>query len=516
MDLTGLADRFGDKPAVVIDDEVDVLTYAELEADSNRIARILVDLGLEAGDGFAAMLDNSTIVASAWWAALRAGFYYTPINWHLTASEVAFILRDCGARALIVHPKYADIARTATEGTGVVVLSVGPSPDLIDLREAMAATSPDPLADRPAGAPMFYSSGTTGRPKGVRAPLTGRPLTEGESLPETIMRMYEVAPDTRYLSTGPLYHSSPPLWSFGMHTIGATAVIMSRFDPELALRLIQNQGITTSQWVPTMFHRLLALPSEIRNAYDLSGHRTAYHAAAPCPVPTKRAMIEWWGPILTEFYAATEGGTTMITSPEWLARPGSVGRCWTGGEVHILDPGDRHELPAGQAGLVYFKALPTLRFEYFNDPEKTRSVYHGDLVTAGDIGYLDDDGYLFLVDRQHDMIISGGVNIYPREIEHVLQEHPRVVDVAVLGTPDPEFGESVTAVVEPDVMPADEAAAAELRTDLLTHARAELAGFKVPKVVDFVAKLPRDPNGKLYKRRLRDEVRPVKSAPPQS
>jgi long-chain acyl-CoA synthetase len=498
MNLSELAQQHGDRPALVIDEAVEVLTYGALDDASIRFARAFADLGLGPGDGVAAILDNSARVAELWWAALRSGLYYTPVNWHLTATEVSWILQDSGARVLVVDVAHVAVAREAVRGLDVAVVALGETEGCLDLTALAASMSGSPLAHEPAGSPMFYSSGTTGRPRGIRPRLSGRDLREGTNLPNAIMRMYDVPGDAVYLSPGPLYHSSPSLWSFGMHTIGATAVVMSRFDAATAVRLIEGQRVTHSQWVPTMFSRMLELPEAERLGRDLSSHRVAYHAAAPCPVPVKRAMIEWWGPILTEFYAATEGGTTLISSAEWLDRPGSVGRAWSGGEVHVLDPVSHEEQPAGTPGLIYFKRLADLRFEYHNDPEKTAAVHHGDLVTAGDIGYLDDEGYLFLTDRQSDMIISGGVNIYPREIEHVLLEHPDIRDAAVFGVPDPDFGESVHAVVE--VAPGTSPGADDIRA----WCRERLAGFKTPRSVEIVTELPRDPNGKLYKRRLKE------------
>jgi fatty-acyl-CoA synthase len=317
------------------------------------------------------------------------------------------------------------------------------------------------------------------------------------------MTTFGIGPGDRYLSPAPLYHSAPASWSFGANSVGATAVIMSRFDAEAALRLVDAQEITVSQWVPTMFQRMLRLPDEVRSTYQGRTHRAAYHAAAPCPQHVKRAMIEWWGPIICEFYAATEGGATFIDSSEWLERPGSVGRHWTGGTIHVLDLADRHELPPGEDGLVYFEAFAANRFEYFDDPEKTASVYHGDdLVTAGDIGHLDADGYLYLTDRLSNMIISGGVNIYPAEIEQHLAAHPDVVDAAVFGVPNEEFGEEVKAVVQ--VAP-QRIGDASLGDELARFCRDGLAGFKCPRSIDLVESLPRDENGKLYKRHLRDE-----------
>ncbi|MGW6459399.1 acyl-CoA synthetase [Streptomyces sp. NPDC055078] len=501
-----MAERHPDRAAITLGESGRTVTYAELDAGSNRVAHALAALGVAPGDGVAVMLPNVAEFGEIWWAAMRSGLYFTPVNWHLTASEIRFIVQDCGAKVLFFHQDHAEAAAGATEGLGIhrICVTAGSDrvPGTLSYEEVVAGLPATPIAREYAGAPMFYSSGTTGKPKGIRPRLTMDRPGDSPSLMRTVMEQYGLTDGARYLCTGPLYHSSPALWSFGQHTIGGTAVIMPRFDAEAALRLIESEAVSHSQWVPTMFSRMLKLPEEVRHRYDLSSHRAAFHAAAPCPVDVKRRMIDWWGEILVEFYAATEGGSTVITSKEWLEHPGSVGRAWAGGGVHILDPGSREELPAGSPGLVYFTAMANHRFEYHNDAAKTAETYHGDMVTAGDIGYLDAEGYLYLTDRSSDMIISGGVNIYPREVEEVLLAHPAVTDVAVFGIPNTEFGEEVLAVVQP----ADSHdGGPELGDELIAYCREHLAGFKVPRRVDFVTALPRDPNGKLYKRRLRDE-----------
>lgn len=501
-----MAEKYPERAAFIVGEFGPTVTYAELNARSNQIAHALAGLGIGPGDGVAVVLPNIAEFGEIWWAAMRSGLYFTPVNWHLTASEIRFVVEDCGAKALFFHDDFAETAMEATEGLDLHRIRVGGRPgvaaDVIGLDEFTAGRPETRIVHEYAGAPMFYSSGTTGKPKGIRPRLTAAAPDAGPSLMRSVMDQHGLTENTRYLSSGPLYHSSPTLWSFGQQTIGGTAVIMPRFDAESALRLIEKHAITHSQWVPTMFTRLLSLPEDVRTRYDLTSHRVAYHAAAPCAVDVKRRMIEWWGEILVEFYAATEGGSTVITSGEWLKRPGSVGRAWAGGKVYVLDPGTHEEVSAGTPGLVYFQAMANHRFEYHNDPEKTAEVYRGDKVTAGDIGYLDDEGYLFLTDRSSDMIISGGVNIYPREIEDVLLGHPAVADVAVFGIPNKEFGEEVLAVVQP-AEPG--AGSRELGEQLIAYCREHLAGFKAPRRVEFAGSLPRDPNGKLYKRRLRDE-----------
>ncbi len=505
--LGDAAERWPDVAACVIDDGVDSITFRQLDERSNALAHGLAALGLGPGDTLAIILENSIEFAVGWWAAMRSGMYATPINWHLTAPETQYVLENSQAKAVITSPATAQAAASALAAVNAVQLQVGAAGagngDVLDF-DRFIAEHPTHRIDRElAGGPMFYSSGTTGRPKGVKPKLSGSHPAEFATVSNLIMTTFGIGPGDRYLSPAPLYHSAPSSWSFGANSVGATAVIMSRFDAAAALGLLDSQDITVSQWVPTMLQRLLRLPDDVRTAYRGANHRAAYHAAAPCPPSVKHAMIDWWGPIIYEFYAATEGGATFIDSHEWLERPGSVGKHWSGGTIHVLDLADRREVPPGQDGLIYFEAFAANRFEYFDDPDKTASVYHGDdLVTAGDIGHLDDDGYLFLTDRLSNMIISGGVNIYPAEIEQHLAGHPAVVDVAVFGIPDEEFGEEVKAVVQvsPGVV-----GRSELVDELQRFCREGLAGFKCPRSIDLVDALPRDENGKLYKRLLRDD-----------
>ncbi len=496
-----------DAVACVIDDGSSEITYRELDERSNALAHGIAALGCGPGDTVAIMLENSIEFAVAWWAATRSGMYVTPINWHLTSGETQYVLENSRAKVVVTSPSTSADAAAALAATNVIEIQVGAAAvgndDLIDFATFLGEHPVHPIERELAGGPMFYSSGTTGRPKGVKPKLSGQHPSEFTSVSNLIMATFGIGPGDRYLSPAPLYHSAPSSWSFGAHTVGATSVIMTKFDAATALGLLDSQGITVSQWVPTMFQRMLRLPDDVRSAYRGVTHQKAFHAAAPCPASVKRAMIEWWGPIICEFYAATEGGATFIDSASWLEHPGSVGRHWSGGTIHILDLIDRSPVPPGGEGLIYFEAFAANRFEYHDDPQKTASVYHGDnLVTAGDIGRIDEEGYLYLTDRLSNMIISGGVNLYPAEIEQHLAGHPDVIDVAVFGVPNDEFGEEVKAVVQ--VAPADLD-----RPDLIDHlnrfCREGLAGFKCPRSFDLVAELPRDENGKLYKRRLRDE-----------
>lgn len=504
MYLGDQAERTSSRLAIVMEDGSDALTYGELEAASNRFAHALASLGLGPGDVVAVMLENRSEWASIWWGTIRSGMYLTPVNWHLTPEEAEYILGNSEAKVLVVGPATAETAARLHRPPGLVTVAVGGAEldGALPFEDLLADQPERRIAREMAGAPMFYSSGTTGRPKGIKAQLSGEHPSKAPTVAHLMVTSFGMRDGDRYLNPAPLYHGAPASFTFGSHTIGATSVVMRRFDADRAIRLIQDQRITISQWVPTMFQRMLRLPEATRRAYDLSSHRTAVHAAAPCAASVKKAMIDWWGPILLEYYGATECGATVISSEEWLTHPGSVGKPWNAGtKMALLDPATKEPVSTGTEGLVYFEPLGAHRIEYYKDPEKTASIYHDGMVTAGDIGYVDEAGYLYLTDRLSNMIISGGVNIYPQEIEQCLGDHPAVLDVAVFGIPNDEFGEEVKAVVEParDARPGPELAA-----ELASHCRAHLAGFKVPRTIDFVDRLPRDENGKLYKRRLRD------------
>ena len=491
-----------DAAAIVMGSTGETTTYAQLEERSSRLARALRACGLHAGDHIAIVMENNRPFLEVTWAAQRSGLYYTTINSHLRPAEVQYVLDDCGAVALVSSEAMAnvvgglDLSRIA-----VRVCAVGDL-DGFDRYEAVLASAPDDIVvDEQEGREMLYSSGTTGQPKGVRKPLPGTPFGDPSAPPVQVARgigMYGVAPGKVYLSPAPMYHAAPLVYSMSMHRLGATVVVMEKFDPQLCLELIERHRVTLGQFVPTMFTRMLRLPDDVRSRYDVSSLEVAVHAAAPCPIPVKRQMIEWWGPIIIEYYSGTEDiGTALITAQEWLEHPGSVGRPMD--ECHIVGE-DGQELPAGEPGVVYFAT--DRPFEYHNDPDKTASaVNERGWRTLGDIGYLDADGYLYLTDRQAYMIISGGVNIYPQEAESVLAAHPKVSDVAVIGVPDAEMGEAVKAVVTP-VDP--DAAGPELEQELLIFCRNELATYKCPRSIDFADDLPRDDNGKLYKRLLRE------------
>jgi acyl-CoA synthetase (AMP-forming)/AMP-acid ligase II len=490
------------RPAIVMGSSGATVTYAELEDRSTRFARFLRAQGLQVGDHLAILLGNEPAFLEVAWAAQRSGLHYTAINSHLRAGEVQYVLDDCGAKALVSSAALTEVL-TALDLSRVPtrVSTVGPIPGFDQYSDVLAAQPPGPLTDECEGREMLYSSGTTGFPKGVRKPLPGSAFGDPTSVPAQIalaMTAGGTAGESVYLNPAPLYHSAPIVGSMSWQRVGATVVLMEKFEARECLALIERHRVTDAQLVPTMFSRLLRLPTAEREKHDLSSLRSVMHTGAPCSVPVKRQMIEWWGPVIHEYYSGTEDiGATMISAQEWLTHPGSVGRPLE--PCHILGE-DGSELPPGEIGVVYFEGGRP--FAYHNDAAKTDSVRNeAGWRTLGDMGFLDADGYLYLTDRQAHMIISGGVNIYPQEAENVLAGHPAVADVAVIGVPDEDMGEAVKAVVEltESAAPAD-----VLATELMEYCRAELATYKCPRSVDFVAELPRDPNGKLYKRLLRE------------
>jgi len=491
-----------EKAAIVMASTGEVVNYRELDERSNRCAQLLWDVGLRPGDGIALFLENHPRFFEIAWAAQRSGLYYTAVSSRLTPPEVEYIVDDCGARVFFTSYTKRDVAEVLLKrlpGVRRRLMLSGIVPGYEPYEESVAAYPARPLAIEFEGSDLLYSSGTTGRPKGVKPPLPGKPAGSVPALLRLVTHLYGAGPDTVYLSPAPLYHAAPLRFNLSVQRLGGTCIVMEHFDALEALRLIERFRVTFSQWVPTMFVRMLKLPERERSRFDLSSHRAAVHAAAPCPVEVKEQMIAWWGPILHEYYGGTEGnGLTALDSREWLAHRGSVGKPVLG-EAHIVGE-DGSELPVGETGMVYFANGPG--FEYHNDPEKTRSSRNEKgWSTLGDIGYVDRDGYLYLTDRKAHMIISGGVNIYPQETENVLVTHPKVADVAVIGVPNEDFGEEVKAVVQPFDM-AD--AGPELASELMDYCRQRLADLKCPRSVDFEAELPRHPTGKLYKRLLKD------------
>jgi acyl-CoA synthetase (AMP-forming)/AMP-acid ligase II len=508
--VAAIAQKSPDKPALIYGNGERIESYGELERNSRRIGHWLRRAGLEPGDGIAAYLANDDEFFDLYWACHRVGLYFTPVNWHLQEDEIQYIVDNCDAKLLVAHARFAELAeRVAARAPKLEKrLAVGGEiPGFQPLEEALSSAPADaPLADELEGSVMLYSSGTTGKPKGVRRALPRIPAGHPSVLAGVVglAALFGIGEKDTYLTPAPLYHAAPIGFTSSMQRIGATAVVMRRFDAEDALRTIQDQKVTAAQFVPTHFRRLLSLPEDVRAKYDVSSLRVAIHAAAPCPVPLKEAMIGWWGDAIMEYYGGTEGGGTLIRAQEWLAHKGSVGRHWAGGVVHLLDENGVEFDAPGREGAVYFDAPAdaSARFSYHKDPQKTASTYRGSLFTIGDIGYKDAEGYLYLTDRQSNMIISGGANIYPQETENLLVMHPKVQDVAVIGVPNDDLGEEVKAVVVPA---AGVAPGPELERELIAFCRAQLAHYKCPRTIDFASDVPRTETGKMAKRLLRDK-----------
>jgi acyl-CoA synthetase (AMP-forming)/AMP-acid ligase II len=496
-----------DGAALVFEPSGRVVTWAQYEAGANQVAQLLRQVGLRKGDHTAPFMENIPEVLITEAGAERTGVYYTPVNSYLSAEEVAYVVNNSGARVVFTSVGKSEVAvqlpaLCPNVERWVMVAEPGQAAATFESwDEAVGTQSTDHVDDEQLGAPMMYSSGTTGRPKGILRPMYDIHPSESSIGVLGIAALWRLREDMVYLSPAPLYHTAPQVSVAIALRMKSTAVVMEHFDPALYLDLVGAHGVTHSQVVPTMFTRMLKLPDEVRAAADLSSLEVVIHAAAPCPVPVKEQMIEWFGPILLEYYAASEGnGCTFITSEDWLAHPGSVGRAVLS-DIHILDD-EGNECPPGTSGTIWFAGATD--FEYYRDPEKTASTRRdgGTTSTVGDVGYLDEDGYLFLTDRKAHMIISGGVNIYPQETENLLVTHPKVLDAAVIGVPNEDLGEEVKAVVQPvDGVVGDEA----LERELINFCREHLAHFKCPRSVDFVDELPRLPTGKLYKGVLREQ-----------
>jgi long-chain acyl-CoA synthetase len=515
MLLAWWAARVPDRPALIT--ASGDRTYGELNANINRLVRALRARGLGPGDSVALMCTNRPEFIEVLYAAQRSGLRLTPINWHLTGEEAAYIVDNCEAKVFVGATELGDridqaSAAASAAASGMVRLAVGGDrPGWESYGEVIAAEDGADIADPVLGTQMLYTSGTTGRPKGVHregAPPSALAMVNFCGYDEDWAHSVDA-----HLCTGPLYHAAPLAFSIALpFTYGVPVVVMEHWDPAETLRLIERHGITHTHMVPTMFHRLLALPDDVRRAADLSSLRFVIHGAAPCPVEVKRALIEWLGPIVVEYYAATEGLGTLVDSATWLAHPGTVGRPMAAGQVKVADD-DGNPVPPGEIGLVFLRATAAGKFDYYGDAEKTAGAFRGDYFTLGDLGYVDEEGYVFLTDRTANLIISGGVNIYPAEVDAVLLQHPSVGDVATIGVPDEEWGEAVKAVVEPAAgVVVSGAAGRALAAELLAFCRDHLAHFKCPRTVDFVERLPREDTGKIYKRLLRDQYRAADSA----
>ena len=501
--------KYKDKPAIIMAGSGEVVSHQELNETSNQLAHLFRSLGLNPGDSMAFMMENHKYFFPIAAAAYRSGLRYTAISWRLQPEEVEYIVKDCGAKVFITSKFLEENANLLTPLLTEVnkYMVDGETDDYLSLEKTIEQFPKSAIEDECQGSTMLYSSGTTGKPKGVSREITLSPLPytaeeEDLGLTRVVEGMYGASPDSIYLSPAPLYHSAPMAFNTGFQALGGTSIVMEKFDPEEALRLIEKYKITHSQWVPTMFVRFLKSDPSIFNKYDLSSHQVAIHAAAPCPVEVKEKMIDWWGPIIHEYYAGTEfNGFVACNSEEWLQHKGTVGKSLLG-PIHILDD-DGNELPKGEEGTIYFEGPTSQSFEYHNDPEKTKGSRSKEgYSTLGDVGYLDEDDYLYLTDRKAFMIISGGVNIYPKETEDVLVMHPKVADVAVFGVPNEEMGEEVKAVVQPVEMKEIEN---NLEQELMAYCREKISHVKCPKSIDFRPELPRHPTGKLYKRLLKNE-----------
>ncbi|HEX4587364.1 MAG TPA: acyl-CoA synthetase [Mycobacterium sp.] len=500
MHIGEVASRAQGSPALIVADGR-VISYAELYARSRRVAALLHDAGLRRGDGVALVLPNRAEFFEITWGCQLSGLYYSAVNTHFTADEVAYVISDSGARAVFIDSSMADLGEIVLEanpGVDIHVAVGGALPGWRPYEDAVTAVGDAPPASD--GSEMLYSSGTTGRPKAVRRalPEDGEGSWAQKVLEYALKQRYGMRDSSVYLSPAPLYHAAGVNYTMAVHRVGAASILMRKFDAEAVLRLIETHRVTHAQFVPTMFVRMLKLPDAVRRSYDVSSLQCVIHAAAPCPVDVKHQMMKWFGPVIHEYYGGTEGfAGTVIGPDEWLAHPGSVGRPFS--QVHVVGEGGA-ELGVGESGELYFEGGPA--FEYFKDPEKTASVYNDrGWRSLGDVGYVDEDGYLYLTDRSTFMIVSGGVNIYPQEAENLLVMHPKLVDAAVFGVPNEEFGEEVKAVVQPA---GGVAAGPDLEAELIAYCRTHLATYKCPRTVEFEAELPRDPNGKLYKRRIRE------------
>lgn len=495
-----------EKPAYVVEPSGVTVSYRELDEESNRIAHLFRDAGLRPGDSVAILMENHPMYPKVVWAAQRSGLRYTAVSTTLTAGEAAYIVDDCDAKVFVASSRYEGVASdlvTNIPQAAHRLMVDGVTDGYASLEERMRAYPPEPIPDECEGADMLYSSGTTGRPKGIKPEIEHEEIGNPPPFVALMTLLWEFDEDSVYLSPAPMYHAAPMRFVVSVNRLGGTAIILERFDAEVCLEMIEKHRVTHAQFVPTHFVRMLKLPEDTRRSFDTSSLRVAIHAAAPCPVEVKERMMDWWGPILHEYYGGTEGnGVCAITPEEWFEHPGSVGRALLG-EARVWDEEEGRELPPGEVGTIYFADGPD--FEYHKDPEKTKRAYNElGWSTMGDMGYVDEDGYVFLTDRKDNVVVTGGVNVYPQEAENVLTMHPKVADVAVFGVPNEEYGEEVKAVVQPRQMAE---ATPETEEELIEYCRSKLARVKCPRSVDFREELPRTGTGKLKKRLLRDAYR---------
>tara|TARA_B110000503_G_scaffold133727_1_gene211690 strand:- start:6 stop:1535 length:1530 start_codon:yes stop_codon:yes gene_type:complete len=491
-----IASEHADRPAVIMTGSKEQLSYGEMLERACRLAAYFREAGLRRGDCIAIMLENNPRYFEVYWAAMISGFFCTPVNSHLSADETTYIVNDCGAKGIVTSIFLAEVVENMQEeipNCNIRLMMDGVASGFSSYENALANSSPEPPENPHGGSLLLYSSGTTGRPKGIYRPL---PVPGNKPATSNMLSPFGIGSDTVYLSPGPLYHAAPLGFATGAQLVGSTVLVMEKFDPEEALRAIEMYQVSHSQWVPTMFSRMLKLPKEVREKYNMSCHKMAIHGAAPCPPEVKRSLIDWWGPILLEYYSGSEGnGMTLINSRDWLSHPGSVGRAMMG-IVHICDD-DGNELPTGEDGLIYFEQKRRIS-TYLNDDKKTADSAHPKHSTwtaLGDVGHVDEEGFVYLTDRKTELIISGGVNIYPAETENWLITHDKIVDVAVIGVPDEEFGESVMAIVQ---LASGVTAGPDLVEELIAFSKLKLASFKCPRTIDFTDELPRLPTGKLY------------------
>lgn len=487
----------------IADPDYREVSYGELYELTNRISKGLAALGLERGDHIATTLPNCIEQVALCLAAFQSGYYITTVNWHLVGPEIAYILGDAETRVYVTHERFAHESQRAADEARLPArarFAIGDVPGFRPFDELIAGHDGGRPKQLSPGSFMFYTSGTTGRPKGVRRALPNANPDDIAKLSGGLFMLFGMQPHDGHvhITQAPLYHTAVNNWTTTSLHWGHGVTLMDKWTPEGALERIQKYRVTQSHMVPTMFHRLLSLPEEKRNAYDVSSLRCMIHAAAPCPIATKWKMLDWWGDVIWEYYAATEGGGTIVSAAEWRKYPGTVGRPWPNSEVKVFDA-DGNELPPGKSGTIYMR-MGGNEFAYYKDEAKTNKARMKGFFTVGDIGYFNEDGYLFLNDRANDMIIVGGVNIYPQEIEGVLQQHPKVRDVAVFGVPNPDTGEEIKAVIEvEDGVPENDAT----RAEIMAFAKDQMTKQKWPRSIDF-AVMPRDPNGKLYKRKLKD------------